>query len=204
MEFVPIPSTVKVELLFSWDGQRCENVFHVRTPNTINELELDEIQGLFYLWYSTYLYGKQSNAVSSLGMVLSDASDQFGVKKEYAPGIVYQGGHSATPSLPNNVTVSMKWNTGLRGRSYRGRTYHIGLCESMVTGNNLAGAEPAAFIGVYAQLISTLDGAGKELVVASKFQGNAPRVTGVATTILTCTTDGVIDSQRRRLPGRGR
>lgn len=203
MPFIPIPSTIKVELIFSWDGQRCENVFHVRTPNVINEGELDTVQAIFETWYETYLSDSQHQTVSLLKYVVSDASQQYGVGKEYAPGLVYQGQITTSPSLPNNVTAAFKWNTGLRGRSYRGRTYHIGLYEETVTGNNIGATYLSGMISVYTQLLGMLDAGSLELVVASKFQGNQPRTTGVATKILTVTCDGVVDSQRRRLPGRG-
>lgn len=204
MPFVPLPNTVRAELIFSWDGQQVENVYHIKTPNLINEAELDDIRDVLYLWWSTYGNVFQSNTVNFLKFVLSDASDQYGVSKEYAPGVIHTGAHGGTPPLPNNVSIAIKWNTGLRGRSYRGRTFHVGLCEGFVIGNSMEATVLAGLISQYTQLVSSLDGSGRQLVVASKFQGNAPRVTGVVTPILTVTCDGVIDSQRRRLPGRGK
>ena len=203
MQYVPIPNTVKVELVYSWDSQVCENVFHVKVPGEINTDLLDSIQGTFYSWYSVSLAAMQSNTVSFVKFILSDASTQYGISKEYGPGVVNAGLVSNNPSLPNNVSVAMKWNTGLRGRSFRGRTFHVGLTESMVVGNNVTTDTRTYLLSTYAGLLSVLDAQGWQLVVASKFQGNAPRTTGLATEILTVTTDGVVDSQRRRLPGRG-
>lgn len=204
MEFVPLPNTVKVQLLFTLDGQQCQNVFHVHTPNAINEDELDSVHTLFKTWYETYLKDLQTSEVSHRGMIISDASNQFGVSKEYGPGTVFQGGVNSAPALPNNVTVSVKWNTGLRGRSYRGRTYHIGLWEASVTNNSVVSSVLTGLTSGYEALLGILDIENRYLVVASKFQGNAPRTTGVTTQVLTVTCDGIIDSQRRRLPGRGK
>jgi hypothetical protein len=203
MPFVPIPSTIRVEVVYSWDGQICENVFHVSTPNAINEAELDAVQEIFKDWYETYLSTTQSQTVSLVKYIVLDASDQYGVAKEYPPGLVYQGSISTTPSLPNNVTFALRWNTGLRGRSFRGRTYHVGLVEGLVTQNAVNNDSLVSIVGSYGELLDMLDASSRSLVVASKFQGNAPRTTGLATPIVTVTADGVIDSQRRRLPGRG-
>lgn len=203
MPFVPLPNTIKVEMCYSQDSQKVENVFHVRTPNPINESELDSVHGLFYTWYSQYLQPYQSNTLLATRYILTDASQQYGIGKEYAPGVVNSGAVSSSPALPNHVSLAIKWNTGLRGRSYRGRTYHLGLVEADVVGNNVISVTLANIIDNYEAILSILDAQGYTLVVASKFQGNAPRTTGVTTPILTVTSDGTVDSQRRRLPGRG-
>lgn len=203
MPFVPTPNTLRAEIIFLWDSQQVENVFHIRTPNVINESELDSVHTVMNLWYDSYLSAMQPSAVSLLKYVIADASDQFGVSKEYAPTTRIQGQVSSSPSMPNNVTLAIKWNTGFRGRSYRGRTFHIGLWESAMVGNNIASDVLANFISTYTQLITSLDGSTRELGVVSKFQGNVQRTEGVFTPIRTVTCDGVVDSQRRRLPGRG-
>jgi hypothetical protein len=203
MPFVPIPNTVKVETCFSWDSQAVENVYHVRVSGDINEALLDNLNSLFYTWWSQYPANLQANTLLVTRTIISDASQQYGVAKEYAPGVINAGQVTNSPALPNNVSVAVKWNTGLRGRSYRGRTYHLGLYEAAVTGNNVIPTTVAALISAYTALMTTLDAQGYELVVASRFQGNLPRVTGVATPALTVTCDSTIDSQRRRLPGRG-
>ena len=41
------------------------------------------------------------------------------------------------------------------------------------------------------------------MVVVSRYENNAPRAEGIATLVDRLSSDGVIDSQRRRLPGRG-
>lgn len=203
MVFVPIPNTVRVELIFRQDNQNVQNVFHVITPNAINAAELDAIQEIFKDWYEVYLSYLQHVSVSLVKYVVTDASEQFGVGKEYPPGLVYQGQGTNSPALPNSVSLAIRWNTGLRGRSYRGRTFHVGMTEFMVVGNEVDALVLAEMLTYYRQLIDSLDASGRQLGVASRFQGGMPRSVGVITPILTVTADRVIDNQRRRLPGRG-
>jgi len=48
------------------------------------------------------------------------------------------------------------------------------------------------------------DGLGADWVVVSRFHDNAPRTAGVVSFINAATVvDATVDSQRRRLPGRG-
>lgn len=113
-------------------------------------------------------------------------------------------GTGGSVQLPNNVTLCIKWTTENRGRSFRGRTYHVGLTESQVTDNEVVAVAMGQFTTAYGALLTDLATAGWPLVIASRYANNQPRITGVATLVTGFSIDPFIDSQRRRLPGRGR
>jgi hypothetical protein len=132
-----------------------------------------------------------------------DLTVQNGLSLESTSSLPITGTNS-NAGCSNNVTLAVKWQTGYAGRSYRGRTYFIGLTENNVTGDTVAGAYASGLQGAFEQLMSDLDGAGFGMGVLSRYHNNAPRTAGVLTPITSVSVDTVIDSQRRRLQGRGR
>lgn len=203
MPFVPIPNTARVELRMTQDSQQIENVFHVEKEGVLTVTDLETIGAAFVDWFDTH-----RNLVNT-GVVLREI-DFRDLTTASGLGILYNNslpmaGLLNQAAMPNSVTVAIKWGTGLTGRSFRGRTYHIGLTEGQVLNNALETATVAGLLASYNNLLTTVNGTGFTMVVASRFANNAPRVTGVTTPILTASyADTTIDSQRPRLPGRGR
>jgi hypothetical protein len=109
--------------------------------------------------------------------------------------------------MPNNVAIVMSLKTGLRGKSFRGRIYHVGLSDAVVTANAVTTVQRDALVAGYS-LLTTFAGATGEaifnLVVLSYYASSVLRPTPIATPVTSVTSDGIVDSQRRRLPGRGR
>jgi hypothetical protein len=119
-------------------------------------------------------------------------------------------------STPNiyalGSTFVVSFRTDLRGRSFRGRNYVIGLTEDMVDGNSLEAGVSEPWRLAYAHLGTLVADIDWTWVVVSRFSGVSgsppeptPRVAGVTTPITSVVVvDQFIDSQRRRLSGRGR
>lgn len=204
MAFVPFNNTIKLEAVFTQDGQRIQNVHHYlvdETPNVDTAVSLCEA---YKTWYNSYLKPIQTPDTSLvlIKATILETDNDPGV--EYATGLPISGTNNV-PSMPNNVTVAVKWLTGLRGRSYRGRTYHIGLAEDQVTKNNVIPAHLITLANTYGELISlTVDVGPAVMGIASRFHNNSERTVGVITPVTNVAVDATIDSQRRRLPGRGR
>jgi len=116
-------------------------------------------------------------------------------------------GTLASPALPNHVTVATTHRTALRGKSFRGRSFWIGLAESQVTANTVASGTVSS-IGIFWENARLLDSSPTadfwRQVVLSYVSNGAVRATPVATPVTSFSTNPTIDSQRRRLPGRGR
>lgn len=203
--FIPVPDTAMFELVFDQSGEFAENVYHVKHPGGWTEASLLETCGSFFDWWMTntkIMTGIQVQLIKILG---TDMSDQFGPRVEYVTDLPQVGGLGSGDSVPNHVAVAIKWLTAKRGRSYRGRTYHCGLRSIHFTNNTLNGTYITSLRTAYTALITAVEGAGADrLVVASRYANKMARDPGVATDIIACTVDPIIDSQRRRLPGRGR
>lgn len=203
MPFVPFNNVIKLEAIFTLDGQRVQNVHHYLVDETP---DVDTCEELAISYRSWWLDAPRNDVSSSLALTMIKCTI---METEFSPGIEYVtglplSGNVASPHLPNNVTLAVKWGTGLRGRSFRGRTYHLGLCESQVTGSRVNSESIPPMLGYYGDLITLATDVGPAVMcIASRFQGGLERTVGVATPVISVSIDSVIDSQRRRLPGRG-
>ena len=112
-------------------------------------------------------------------------------------------GEKTETALPNNVSLAVHWGTGLLGRSRHGRTFHLGITTDLVNGNFVTNA--ADIQSAYDALRTTLDNITLNVefsVVSFVFQ-NDWRRDPLVTPISGVAVEATIDSQRRRLPGRG-
>jgi len=204
MPFVPIPSTVQVETVFEYHGERCENVYHCQFQAAYDESSIANLLDVFRDWWSTNLRAQMPIELSLVNLIGTDQESQTGPRVEDATGLPLAGTDATSPAMPGNVTLAVRWLTAKRGRSYRGRTFHLGIQEDAVVGNLVTIGWQTLLTSAYATLLTDLATFGAPLVVASRYTNNAPRTTGVATPVTSVYIDTVIDSQRRRLSGRGR
>lgn len=205
MPFVAIPDVVQLQAIHLWEGQWTENVYHYYSVAAKTAANL---HALGTAWRTDWLANIQPllpSAASLQKLIITDLSSQSGVSVEHTDDMPVAGGSSSSPSLPNNVTVAIKWLTALRGRSYRGRTYHMGICDDGVTGNVISTALRNALTSAYEQITQITDAIPNEwfLVVASRYANGVARNPGIYTYVTDVFVDTIVDSQRRRLPGRG-
>lgn len=203
MAFIPAPNVCQAELIYNWSGQIVETVLHFEATGTLDPAKMDELGEFLVDWWDTSMQTSMVAEITLTGVKLTDLTSNIAPVLNYASGLPLTGS-AATPTMPNNVALVFTKRTLLRGRSYRGRIFHPGLGEIHVTGNNAAGGVVSSFVGIYGQLIDfTTASESWNMVVVSRFTNNAPRVTADSNQVIGITSDGVIDSQRRRLPGRG-
>lgn len=203
---VGVDGTVQVVMSYLYDGELAQNVFHLLTTggDPPTEQDLDAAAQLFDAWHLAELRPIQSAGAVLQKIIVTDLHSLSGLSKEY-PMIPPRAGGVAQPQLPNSVTIAVKWSTARRGRSFRGRTFHIGLHEPQVVGNQLQAVDAAAMQQAYEALLDSvaLSIDFEALVVVSYCGGGAWRNPPITTPITNVTVDPIIDSQRRRLPGRG-
>lgn len=204
--FIPAPGVLQVEAVYKCLGEFCENVYHVYNGTWAGALTptiMQHIAQLVEAWESGTGRGYRHQQSVLDHIVVRDLSTQTGPAIERTPTTVVTGLRPATPA-PNNVTVAVKWNTLLRGRSYRGRTFHIGMPMDFVTGDQITAAAHDLMIGGYDGLRTSLaESADQTMVVLSYAHNKFWRDTAVATPIVNCSVNLDLDSQRRRLAGRG-
>ena len=202
MAFIPNPDTVKVAVEYLLDSQEVANIYHVDVGATITSVIINAILDEFVDWLTVEimpLLSDDLHVTAVTGRDVSTVSGMF-IERPITPTI---DGSVTGGALPNNVAICGTWLTDQSGRSYRGRSYFPGLAESDVQASYLDTPDAAALAVAMVELVNMIDGIGYDLVVASYQTANAPRVTAVNTPIIAAGVNTVVDSQRRRLPGRG-
>lgn len=200
--FIPEVNTLKTEHIFDFNGQICENVFHWRYSTDPSQSDATSLAAAIVAWWNASGKTVSTPQVSLQRVKLTNMTTQTGFSFEYTTGLPV-GGTVGQPSLPNNCALVIKWTTGNRGRSFRGRTYHMGLDEYNTSNNAVTAAYAGLVATAYANYLALVATPQPTLVVASRFSNNLPRTTALLTPVTGLSVETIVDSQRRRLPGRG-
>jgi hypothetical protein len=203
MAFVPVPDTLAVDVIYEQLGQRVENTLYFESPGGWTGAQvadwLDQLRTLIEEDLLPLLHAGLQ-LVQLVGTLL-DAVDSLSITLNVSPPVA---GSGSGDSLPNNVTYTVQFKTASRGRSFRGRNYVPGIPDTQVTGNQIESAFRTGILDFYSTLLALASSNSFIWVVVSRFHNLAPRTTGVTTPIIeVATADANLDSQRRRLTGRG-
>lgn len=201
--YIPVINVAKAELQFLADGQKVENVFHFRNPVAWEASSLAFLANELKNWDTSHYSGARHADCILTGIKCTDLSSSSGAVVEVPIVPAHPGTIVAGQMLPNNVSLVIKWVTSQRGRSFRGRTYIPGLGSTMVLLSSPTAAMVTIAVGVASALWSMASVQNWDLVVVSYCNNKAWRTTGVSTKITSYAVEGTLDSQRRRLPGRG-
>lgn len=216
MPFIPATNAARVTLRQAMHGNLVSNVFYVLNETGWSPAELTSLCNLVVTWANEN-YGSnlstdlQFSSVQARDMTVEDAA---GVEVGF-PAL--SGGDIASPGLPGNVALAVKFKTGFTGRNRNGRWFVGGLPENAVNGNTILDASRNLIVESFGDLRNLLIAAGYAHVVASFYNGTelvehedgtiskepTPRATALLTQVETYVADTDTDSMRRRLNGRG-
>jgi len=200
----PTPNVAEVTMTFLQDGQYLINKHHFVNTAGWDEGSLNNLGTAVREWWNTNLRPRVPGSIQLVEIEAVDLTLNSNLGISVQTGLPIAGGNTDA-ALPANVTLAIKKGTGLVGRSHRGRTYHIGLAEGQVTMNTVIPAEVTILRDAYDELKEPLGVAiPVDLCVLSEVSGGVPRAEGICTPVTGIGVDPVVDSQRRRLPGRGR
>lgn len=203
MVFVPATDTVKVDFFQTWASQQvCNTVYyHLDTP--WDEAAMNALGSDLVAWLNSDWKDAITSNCSFHTIKITDLTTQNSPGIEYTTGLPIAG-TNAIASVPNNVSVVYKWITGYRGRSYRGRWYVAGLQQVHVNNNTVDGAYITSMTTALNKLHNTIPTTGMTMVICSRYHNKAPRALAVCTEVVGGNMNATVDSQRRRLPERGR
>lgn len=206
MAFQPAPDCVLVQLEGSLDGQQTINDLSFRStigPRTA--ADVIELLTAIADWYTGQLVPFFNIAWQGRRAKAKGLSNENAFAAEIS--MIGSDGLVTGEAMPNNVTMSVSFQTGLSGRSHRGRNYVPGLSDSIVDGNIIDSSWAASIATAYQGLVfpSEFVPDGWVWVIISRQQdGVVPAEALFFEVVLATAIDLVVDSQRRRLPGRGR
>lgn len=201
--FIPVENCMSVEMLFEIQGQKVENVLHVDCGHSPILADVATVGSALVGWWNSHGKTITPAGLSLMGLKIKSLATADGFQIVYNTGLPVSGVASGS-MLPNNVTVAIRFGTAWSGRSSTGRLFHLGLVSDFVTAGLLNVSGINALKTNYEALVTALTTAGMALQVVSYVADNAWRTVGQHRTIETVSVDANSDSQRRRLPGRGR
>lgn len=199
MAFIPVENNARFCLFMTHNGIKVMNTFHIQSANSSwTSLELRDMAGVLKFWWENNIKAKVSSSTVLTHILGTSLHTQISPVYDSYEGMPVTGTGTGTP-LPGNVTIAVKWTTGNRGRSARGRTYHIGLCEEQVTGNLLDESFYTGLLTAYQSLLTAVNTGVYSLRVVSLWSNKVARTTGLAIPITAASIESTIDTQRRRL-----
>jgi hypothetical protein len=215
MPFVPVPGTALVESVYQQDGQIIENTMYFTHSGTPTLAELTALADAVNSAIRTSILPLLSTTIQLIRVVATMLDVLDGLTTISTVSLPAGGADSSAP-IPSDVAFVVSMRTGHRGRSFRGRNYIPGLNRDAL-GSSVNEAT-TAYINALLAAYTNIQGAGVDggwvMSVVSRFSGftivggrkvPTPRTVGISTPITNfVSVDNVVDSQRRRLPGRGR
>lgn len=203
--FIPVPNTVSVEMIYGCYAQVMENCYHVKSNVPFDAGTIATLRGVFNTWDSGSVANLRPNNVylNRIRTKALDTSSSY-LEDYFLPAP--RAGGAAGAAAPLGSTIAIKLGTGLAGRSYRGRIYVPGLPLNIISGNQVGSGYHTNWANGIQALITQITAANAnwKLAVVSYMADGVWRTTGVATVVTyAVATDANIDSQRRRLTGRG-
>src|SRR4029450_6911502 len=116
--FVPNDEVAEALLFFDWDGQKCMNTLYFQSAEEWDESTLLDLAALLKDWVVDNIMPNISATVSFNAVKVLPLASATAPALEYTTGLPSVGGNN-NPSLPNNVSMVVKFSTTGRGRSSR-------------------------------------------------------------------------------------
>jgi len=179
--------------------QFCFKLQKAAGPPNVGDLQT--IANTCAAWWQSNLSTRLSPSVALAAVTATDITAQ-GAPQRFALNATV--GTAGGLSLPLNAPAVVSLRTALRGRSYRGRIYISGLTtNAQLDMNNITIGFAGQLSSDVSQIFTALSGLGFQAIVASGQHNGVTTTPRTVQPITTLVVDQPIDSQRRRLTGRG-
>lgn len=203
MAFQPVPETAAAQYVFTGPGGRMVNTFWFKkTGGWVIADFMDGAQAMDNEWQN--MRNLVSQDVSVVDIYWRDHSVQFGpVYSHGAP--LNPAGSNVNPVAPSNVTFKIKFAIPVAGRGRQGGIYVPGMPDTIPTGDDVFDGWANEWQDKLVDMVNAVILAtGGVHVVVNRFLNGVKLAAGVPQTGVTITyEDLTVDSQRRRLKGRG-
>jgi len=203
MPFIAAPNVIQCEIRALLDGQKVENRFFVDVFHEPLQSDLDALALAISSSVSTEWVPRMPSTWVCTEFFLRSMHTANSIQSTYPQPAGSFTGTLISPQLPNNVTLCISLRTGNAGRSARGRLYWQALTEAAVTGNEVT--TTVGFVTAVSDLRARILALGYAWIICSCVANGVPRPGGPVYFPVTAVlaVDPVVDSMRRRRPGRG-
>jgi len=203
MTFQRVPHTAEIVIVGERGGQEIVNTFYAQMEDgyALADIELlaetvDTWCGADWRPFNGSDYSYVRTDVRGL-----DASIDLAASNSDHAGV---GAHTASP-LSNNASLAVSRRSGFTGRGARGRIYLPPPSAFYLTDDNhLSAAGSAGIVASLDAMDEAISATGWLPVIVHRVAAGVPLAEAVVFTLVEwVVVDLVIDSMRRRLPGRG-
>ena len=202
MTFIPVPNGIQLCFLFTTDSQNWQFCLMLqKSAGAPTSTDLAQATADGSAWWTSHLKALLAPGTTLNEIIATNMTAQ-GAPQDRA--LIGEVGTQIGNELPLNACAVVSHRTEKRGRSYRGRSYLSGITSNQINSvTTLNGTATAAFANGFAALRTLLDGHGLDQVVASRQHNGVPTSPADTNEVIVNVVDSLIDSQRRRLAGRG-
>lgn len=205
MPFISVPFTAMFEIVQLCQGERVENTLYFeKAESGWTSAEMLDLSAALLAWWDDNLADLTSTRSRIIEIAATDLTTASSGSTTLVPtGGAGVGGNIDT-ALPNNVSACISFRSLGRGRNSRGRNFTVGMTTSFIEGNLLTPGYVTQLQTAYNALQAVATAAEVTWVIVSRFFNKAPRAEGVTFPVIAAlVSDILVDSQRRRLAGRG-
>lgn len=204
MAFVPTSNTCLVEMRMLYDQQRIENTFHFQSEGGFTAETLTAVGNAMIIWWNENLAPCLVTDCVLREVYVVDLSSATAPAATVTPPAP-SSGTRGTAGAPGSTAFCISLRTVGRGRSSRGRNYVSGLDRGAIVESRMDPVYVNQLVSAYRALLGTGSPGSTVWGVVSYRNNKVARPAGLFEPITAVVAvDNVIDSQRRRLPGRGR
>jgi hypothetical protein len=200
--YINVNDTIEVRLQYLTPGGVAENVLDFTKSSTVLDGDMEDMANAVKDAWEAHVGNATSEDITLTSVIATDVSSETGGGFEAIAGI---SGGFLQPALPGNATIAVSYKTAKRGRSYRGRTYHVGLPKTWQSGDTIGPTNATTLQEIYQAFYDAIATDMPDFVhtVVSRCQANAWLLVAETTPVTAIVVEPTIDSQRRRLAGRG-
>jgi hypothetical protein len=205
--FQPVPDTVELTVQGTQSGQLVENKFYAKAAETITSVMVDALATIVADWVTTYLLPRVGATYTHTRVVARDlsADSSYEIINTDAAGGV---GTASGTVYPPNVSFAVHRATGLSGKKAKSRIYWPAIPSSYAGSDGLMSSVAAAALvtaldQLRGNILANTDAVWEYGYPQRIINGVKLAVANFVPVTLHDWTDLFLDSQRRRLPGRG-
>lgn len=203
MAFQSVPHTAEIVVRGSMAGQEMINTFYAQMPGGYAIADIEALAGAVDDWVAAEFRPQMPNNYTYVSTDVRGLNSAIDLQ---ATDNASAGTGAASPTtLSNNAALSVKRGSGFTGRGARGRIYLPPPTPDLMSDDNhISAGGVTAYQTMLVALDAVISGAGWIPVIVHRVEAGVPLAVAVVFTITEwIVVDNVIDSMRRRLPGRG-
>lgn len=203
MPFIPTTNAVKVIMKYNWANQVVVQDLWFTFTSAPTATNRSNLATAMHTWWTSQIKPYLCDNFGLTEIAVVDMQSQNGPVTLLTLTSPEVGG-DAGDSVPLNAAMCISLRTASRGRNFRGRNYMGGMpLSSVPTPGTFTTTLVSNIITAFSWLMTTSNTASGLWSIVSWYLNKTLRSSGLATPISAVTADTLIDSQRRRLIGRG-